>query len=635
MLPDAWPAKTNLWFWLVVATAVATASLFFFAPNQSIGSDPRYTLLVSRAVLADGTIRLDSQLPIEERQNYRITEINGHFYYSFPYGTSLIVTPFVWGAEKIGFDVRQFPDEIQVQKWLLAGTGALLVFLCWAVLNAYLSPALSWLFTIALVWGSVLASTLGSALWNLNLSVLCILAAVWLLARHHAGKSATTRPILLGIFLVLGFLCRPTTAVFIALACLYLIIYSRRELWLAAGTALLGLFIFMAYNQAVMDTPLPPYYLPQRLESQTPFTWALWGLLFSPSRGLLVFSPITAYFLAMALVSGTRGQRTTRQIIGLLLLWFAMHLVVIARFDHWWGGFSYGPRLLTDAMPAVVWVTAVSWQNHSMSRSPVQQVLHTSLWAVLAIFSIYVNTFTGLYNPAAHVWNGGSLPPNIDRAPQYLFDWRYPQFLATESQLCQKHNDYFAQLYDQKAYHLSNQLSGHTAKAVDSTVLSNLSLFPPWYESEVTDNAQFGSGPLSPYQVYLPLVGKISPIYFLPKGWYNLAGGRLQAACAPATFIVGPVDDALAARFWQLDIGLDTAASQPVWIYVNSQPVGMLNLREEQESYELTIPANIFAAREQNEIKIFPAHGVSQASGQVWLAPPIYFKQLTLTAVDR
>ncbi|MCA9934195.1 MAG: hypothetical protein H6662_04120 [Ardenticatenaceae bacterium] len=622
---DSHLAKERIWFWLVLATAVATATLFYFAPNKNIGSDPKYTLVVSRAILHDGSIRLDNQL--SDFDNFRITEIQGHHYYTFPYGTSLIVTPFVWAAEKLGHDVRQFPDEVIVQKWLLAATGAILVLLCWAILHTYLAPNVSWMLTLVLVWGSVLASTFGSALWNLNLTVLLILAAIWLLVQHHSGNATTVRPILLGLLLFFAFLCRPTASVFIVIVFLYLLIWNRREIWLTAGVALLGLIGFMLYNQAVMGQPLPPYYLPQRLESRTPFAWAFWGLLFSPSRGLFVFSPVLLYMFVWGMLRFKTIERQTRQIMGLILLWFVVYLIVIARFDHWWGGFSYGPRLLTGLMPAVVWLTAVAWPHHPHNQR--HPVLSNTIFTLLVVFSIYSHLYVGLFDTTAYAWNGTSLPPNIDRAPQYLFDWRYPQFLATETQLCQRHDDFMSQLRTQNRYILSTYPSGYTMLAKDGAVLATLGLHPAWMKSERAEIRQVEPASFLNH-TYLPMVASGSPLYFLPQGWNMPADGRMKSACAPATLMMGTVESTLLSQSWQGSIVLESEAEQTVQIFVNNQPVTLLDLQESQTSYTFTIPPNTFSSMGENQIQIIPSSDEKRTNPQVWDAPPIYFYGLTL-----
>ena len=538
----------------------------------------------------------------------------------------------MWVAEKLGYDVRQFSNEELVQKWLLAATGGILVLLGWVILRVYLSPGVSWILTVVLVWGSELGSTFGSALWNLNITVLLIMAVVWLLARHHAGKATTVSPVLLGFLLSLAFICRPTAAVFVVVTFLYLLIWNRRELWPAAGAALLGLIAFILYNQAVMGLPLPPYYLPQRLESRTPFVRALWGLLFSPSRGLFVFSPIILYILVLVLIRFKTSKQQSRHIVGLLLLWFAIHLFVIARFDHWWGGSSYGSRLLTDLMPAAVWLTAVVWPRQPVTHNRSQSILFNSVFILLAVFSIYSHLYTGLFNPAAQAWSGGALSPNIDRSPQYLFDWRYPQFLATETQLCQRHGDFLDQLHTSKGYFLSAYPSEHTLLAQEGTVLTTFGSLPSWMKSEHVEIQQADTVSFQ-YHTYLPIIFAVSPIYFLPKGWYSPVGSRMKSACVPTALVIGSIDDTLVAQPWQGNIVLGTETEQSVQVLVNEQPLIRLDLQESQRNYVFTIPANTFSSTEQNQIQIIPSNDENRTDMRAWNAPPIYFYSLTLTAV--
>lgn len=46
------------------------------------------------------------------------------------------------------------------------------------------------------------------------------------------------------------------------------------------------------------------------------------------------------------------------------------------------------------------------------------------------LFAVWVNTYQGLFNGSTAQWNAS---PNIDEFPEYLFDWRYPQFLHTRA----------------------------------------------------------------------------------------------------------------------------------------------------------------------------------------------------------
>src|ERR1700722_4309384 len=79
------------------------------------------------------------------------------------------------------------------------------------------------------------------------------------------------------------------------------------------------------------------------------------GLLISPSRGLLVFSPFLV-FLPVGLIlrlrePGTRGLAVT------LSLAVAAQFLLYSQAD-WRAGVSWGPRWLTDFLPILVWMLA-------------------------------------------------------------------------------------------------------------------------------------------------------------------------------------------------------------------------------------------------------------------------------------
>src|SRR5690606_10451774 len=101
------------------------------------------------------------------------------------------------------------------------------------------------------------------------------------------------------------------------------------------------LFSFYEFGQM-----LPDYYLPKRLSGGY-FYEALYGNLFSPGRGLLVYSPFIVFAWLCFRYSGKLwGLNRSWWLIG--LAWPILHWVFISRFPHWWAGWSYGARLMTD-----------------------------------------------------------------------------------------------------------------------------------------------------------------------------------------------------------------------------------------------------------------------------------------------
>jgi hypothetical protein len=151
--------------------------------------------------------------------------------------------------------------------------------------------------------------------------------------------------------------------------------------------------------------------------SRSPFQNGL-GLLFSPSRGLVIFSPIVLVALLSLRHAWNEGPR------GGVLTW--CWLAAIAQFalysgySVWWAGYTYGPRYLIDVLPLLVPLAAVG--ATILARTRVGTVAGTAAlaWSVLL-------AATGAWCYPADGWN--SDPENVDQHHERLWEWRDPQFV--------------------------------------------------------------------------------------------------------------------------------------------------------------------------------------------------------------
>ena len=80
----------------------------------------------------------------------------------------------------------------------------------------------------------------------------------------------------------------------------------------------------------------------------------LGGLLFSPTRGLFVFSPFLLF-----LVLAWRHLPRERGLTLALSLGVILQILLYAKTD-WRGGASWGPRYMTDLLPLLMWMLARS-----------------------------------------------------------------------------------------------------------------------------------------------------------------------------------------------------------------------------------------------------------------------------------
>ena len=98
--------------------------------------------------------------------------------------------------------------------------------------------------------------------------------------------------------LAMAYLIRPTAIVPIAMLSTYVLAYHRAWFVKYLCWAMLIAVPWVAFNLAVYKSLLPPYYFEGAFSARTMFTEGLLGNLFSPSRGLFIFSPVLLFALS-------------------------------------------------------------------------------------------------------------------------------------------------------------------------------------------------------------------------------------------------------------------------------------------------------------------------------------------------
>jgi hypothetical protein len=95
----------------------------------------------------------------------------------------------------------------------------------------------------------------------------------------------------------------------------------------------------------------------------------------------------------------------------------------VALFSVWWGGHSFGPRLLADVLPALVLGLVPVWRT--VWRPGPRRWLAGAAFAA----SVLVEAVGAFHYPSPrHVeWNW--TPKDVDWAHERLWDWRDPQLL--------------------------------------------------------------------------------------------------------------------------------------------------------------------------------------------------------------
>jgi hypothetical protein len=190
------------------------------------------------------------------------------------------------------------------------------------------------------------------ALWQHGTGELLI--ALALLLAVIPGSPA--RMGLLGAVCVFMAVNRPPDALVAGAIGLFVVWNCRRNaVWLLAG-AIVPLVIFLYYNLNFIGQIAGAYALVTPPKSFFQPIWSgMAGLLVSPTRGLLVFSPFFV-FIPVGLIQRLRSPDSKRLAI-LLSFAVAAQVLFYAQAD-WRAGVSWGPRWLTNLLPVLVWMLA-------------------------------------------------------------------------------------------------------------------------------------------------------------------------------------------------------------------------------------------------------------------------------------
>jgi hypothetical protein len=251
---------------------------------------------------------------------------------------------------------------------------------------------------------------------------------IFLLVSHETCKNKL-RPVLLATLLAWAYFVRPTSSIAIVAVSAYLLIYLHRSLVCFASTLAIWFAGFIIYSWHNFGKLLPSYYAANRLNSGV-FKTALFGNLISPSRGLLIYVPWICFTLY--LLARYRRYLELPRLVWLALAIMTGNLIVASSFPLWWGGRSYGPRLLTDLVPWLVLLTIIGVRAMMQAReqekaSRLRWRAEIALGGLLLAFGIFING-RGATALSTLRWN--DYPKDDAAMEAKIWDWKQAQFLA-------------------------------------------------------------------------------------------------------------------------------------------------------------------------------------------------------------
>ena len=441
-------APAHLWYVRIFALCLVG---FLASPGQRHLTDSEYSFLVSESILHHHTASLNGytipgldpdSLPAHPnlltlRPFYQLVRINGKILYSYPPGTPMLSLPFVAALNLLGLRAADgagvfSPDrEFLMQKMVASMLMAALACIFMATARILLPVRASLAITLIAAFGTPIWSSASRTMWSNTWEIVLAGLAILLLLLAAEDRDRL-HPVILATLMAWSCFVRPNNAVAVLCVTAYVIYADRRSFLAYAATGGVWLACFLVYWRMTVGQYLPAYF---RLGSSIHLCAlgaGLAGVFFSPSRGLFIFVPVAIIPIYLVIRHWRDLPHQPLAIMAAAIV--VANILLVASWLSWWGGWSFGPRLLTDTIPWFVLLTILGWkgrENYHLlipSEVPRRSADRTlvAVTAILAAVSIAINGW-GSISQQPLLWN---YRMDVDRHPERLWDWRAPQFLA-------------------------------------------------------------------------------------------------------------------------------------------------------------------------------------------------------------
>lgn len=378
--------------------------------------------LIPLAIVLDHTVTLDRFVPwLRQHVPYTravIVTSHGHYYSQYPIGGAVFASPLYLPLAFVG-NLRVWdPGSLVMfariaEKFAATIIAALSATLLLFLLKSLVPNSWAWCFTLVYALGTETWSISSQALWQHGPGELAIVGTLLGLAYYLKHRTSSAALWICGASAACGLIFRQTNimllpALLVALLLAKATVAEHRRLW---TLPLLGGLMIASYNLYVLRH-ISGGHSVNGLNGSLLRGFA--GILFSPGRGLFIYTPVAILALCALLPSAAPARAKNAPLLAACLVFVVLDSIVIAKWGVWWGGYCWGPRLLTELAPPLIVMMAI---GVSAIEGPWQR----RAFAVLALYSISVQAIGAFFYPKGH-WD--TRPKNVNEASARLWDWR-------------------------------------------------------------------------------------------------------------------------------------------------------------------------------------------------------------------
>ncbi len=376
--------------------------LFYFNTSYTpTPSDTISTLFLPVAFLNGHGFYLDSLYPFflqhapsgldANNTPYYLFLQKGHYISFYPVWSAILSLPFYFFPTLIA---PITPENIEQTYLLVVSLGkfsasfftAFSVLFVYKSLRYYLKENEALIVSIFYAFGTSSLPISSQQIWQHGPTQFLMALALFLLVR--ADKRGRLSP-LLGLVLSIAVITRFSTIVPVAFIALYVLIFYRSSFIKFVAWTVPAVLFLVWYNFTFLENPLSFGGYEKVKPFETPLLEGLAGVLFAPNKGLFIYSPFFLFiFLSFFRIFFVQKRRFFL-LIGVCIVSFT---ILTAKWTHWHGGWSFGPRLMVDIAPFMVFLLVPLFTNGILRKK-----IFLFLFWFLGILSILIQLIGLVY----------------------------------------------------------------------------------------------------------------------------------------------------------------------------------------------------------------------------------------------
>jgi len=336
-------------------------------------------------------VSLLDDLDFELSEYYHLKGVYGHgfmkrgrrVYSAFPVGMALLSIPFYIPFFLLGLTSQSVFIHM-AGKIAVSFFSALSAVYVYRLLEAGLSKPDSVMISVAYGVGTTLWSISSQDMYQHAGTQLFLAGFIYYLVKSRVNQGNIKWA---GFSLGLAYFIRYSVIIFTPIFIVYVWIQHRKKLPVFLASMAFPIILITVINLSIYGHVLGPYErnLGEGIWRFKPASFL--GLLFSPSRGLLVYSP----FLVFSLSGVKKALDEKNLLYTSFIIAILVHTLFFSFFHNWYGGHTWGPRMMSETLPFLMALLGLGYPQIKSRRTFFYLFI---LFVSLSVFIHFLGAFS-------------------------------------------------------------------------------------------------------------------------------------------------------------------------------------------------------------------------------------------------